>query len=373
MNSKAFRIISYSFLLVVGTYFLFLGLFQAKGFLIPLSMGIFLSLVMLPVASWLEKKGISRGLAVLISDLLILGFCAVVVFIISLQVYQIANDWPEYEKKLQPKYEQALEYVSDKSGADVDEIKNKMQDSIKKAGESSANEKGIASKMFSFFGNFLLVFVYIFFLMYYRNKIKNSILSFVAEEKRDKARKIINQAGNVTQQYLFGRFILILVLAILYTAGLLILGLKQAVLIAFIAALLSLVPYIGNLVGFGIAVLMGVLTGDGAGIIIGITIVFAIAQFVESYILEPFVVGEKVDLNPTLTIIGVVMFGMVWGLAGMFLAIPFMGILKAISDNVPVLKPIGYTLGTEDISTESGWIKKIKNWFVKKKKKTSRS
>src|SRR5690606_22248956 len=94
--------------------------------------------------------------------------------------------------------------------------------------------------------------------------------------------------------------------------------------------LLSLVPYIGNIIGYGIALLMGVLSGNGMGIIIGVSIVFAITQFIESYILEPFVVGEKVDLNPTLTIIGVVMFGMLWGLAGMFIAIPAMGILKVI-------------------------------------------
>src|SRR5690554_6511193 len=112
MNSKAFKIIKITFLLVVGLYFLFLGLFEAKSFLVPLSLGIFLSLVMLPVVSWLEKKGLSKGFAALLADLLILFFCAVVMSIVSLQVYQIANDWPEYQKKLEPKYQKTMEYVS---------------------------------------------------------------------------------------------------------------------------------------------------------------------------------------------------------------------------------------------------------------------
>lgn len=369
MKGKAFRIIMYSFLIIIGLYFLFRGLYEAKSFLIPLSLGIFLSLVMLPVAGWFERKGISKGFAVLLADLIILAFCAFIVFIVSLQVYQIAGDWPKYEQQLMPKYEQALNFVSEKSGASVEEIQTKIKESVQNAGESNGNEPGIASRMTSFFGNFLLVFVYIFFLMYYRGKIKNSILKFIPEEKRGKAAEIINQASKVSQQYLFGRFILILILAVLYTAGLSILGVKQAVLISIIAALLSLVPYIGNIIGYGIALLMGVLSGNGIGIIVGISVVFAITQFIESYILEPFVVGEKVDLNPTLTIIGVVLVGMIWGLAGMFIAIPAMGIIKVISDNVPVLHPLGYTLGTEDISTESGWVKKLKTWIMKKKGK----
>lgn len=368
MNSKAFKIILYGFFIVVGLYFLFQGLFEAQSFLIPLSLGIFLSLVMLPVAGWLERKGISRGFAVLISDLVILFFCAVVVFIVSLQVYQIAGDWPQYEEKIMPKYEQLLNFVSEKTGAGVGEIEAKMKESVKQAGESSGSEPGIASKLTSFFGNFLLIFVYIFFLMYYREKIRNSILKFVPEEKRGKAAEIIAKASKVSQQYLFGRFLLILVLAILYAIGLSVLGVKQSILIALLAALLSLIPYIGNIIGYGIALLMGVLSGNGIGIVIGVSVVFIVTQFVESYILEPFVVGEKVDLNPTITIIGVVLLGMVWGLAGMFIAIPALGIVKVISDNVPVLHPLGYALGTEDISTESGWVKKLKDRFLRKNK-----
>ena len=368
MNDKALRLLKVGFLLVVGTFFLFFGLYKAKGFLIPLSLGVFLSLVMLPVAAWFERKGLSRGLSVLLADFAILVFCAVVVFIVSMQVYQIANDWPEYQEKLQPKYEQIMQFISDKAGVSEREIQNKVKESVEKSGESSGNEPGIISKVSSFLGNFLLVFVYIFFLMFYRRKIKNSILGFIPEEKREKAREIINQSSKVSQQYLFGRFLLILILAVLYSVGLFILGIKQAVLISVIAALLSLIPYIGNILGYGIALLMGVLSGNGAGVIIGVSAVFAVTQFIESYILEPFVVGEKVDLNPTITIIGVVLFGMVWGLAGMFIAIPVLGIFKVISDNVPVLNPLGYTLGTEDISTEAGWMKKLKLWAAKKKK-----
>jgi predicted PurR-regulated permease PerM len=206
--------------------------------------------------------------------------------------------------------------------------------------------------------------------MYYRDKFKKSVLRFVPPENRGTTKKILDEAGKVSQQYLFGRFILILVLMVLYSAGLAILGIKQAILISFIAALLSLIPYVGNLIGYGIALLMGTLTSSGGmGTIIGVSAVFGLAQFVESYILEPFIVGQKVNLDPTLTIVGVVLMGMVWGLAGMVVAIPLLGIVKVISDHVPALHPVGYTLGTE--GTEADWTKKIGEW-MKRRKKTGR-
>jgi len=371
MRNNAFQIIKYSTMLILGTYFLFYGLHQAGPFLIPFSIAVLLSMVMLPVSNKLQRWGFSRGLAVLASDLIILAFCSFIIFVVGLQVSQIADDWPQYEKKIQPKIEQAEQFISRETGIGIDELKEKIDKTKDQAGSKNLKPGTISSfiqKFFSFAGDFLLVFIYIFFLMYYSRKFRNSILGFVPEQEREKAKKIIDAAGRVSQQYLFGRFILILILTVLYAVGLGIVGIKQAILVSLIAAILSLIPYIGNMVGYGIALLMGMLTSGGTGAIIGVSIVFAVAQFVESYILEPFIVGERVDLNPTLTIIGVVALGMVWGLAGMVMAIPVMGILKVISDNVPALQPLGYTLGNEDISTESNRTGKFRDWIRKKKK-----
>jgi predicted PurR-regulated permease PerM len=366
MKNKAFRIVVYFALIIITSYFLIKGLYAAKSFLIPLSFAVLLAMVMLPVANKLQQAGIPKGLAVLISDLIILGFCATIVFVIGLQINQISENWSEYEEKLQPKMEQMLQFASDKTGMRVEEIKEKIRTYMNgRSGEGNSQVSvfGSIQSVFSFLGNFLLVFVYIFFLLIYRGKFKKAILKFVPEQEREKATTIINAAGRVSQQYLFGRFILILILAALYATGLTIAGIEQAVLISLIAAVLSLVPYIGNIVGFVIALFLGTLSSNGTNVFLGTLIVFAVTQFVESYILEPYVVGKKVDLNPTLTIIGVVIMGMVWGLAGMVIAIPAMGIIKVTSDNVPILNPVGYLLGNEDISTESVWIRRLKEWF----------
>jgi predicted PurR-regulated permease PerM len=128
-------------------------------------------------------------------------------------------------------------------------------------------------------------------------------------------------------------------------------GVKSAILISIIAALLSLIPYIGNIIGFVLAIAMATFTGAGSVAFIGVTITFTIAQFVESYILEPYVVGKKVDLNPLVTILVVVLGGAVWGVTGMIISIPVFGILKIVFDHISVFHPLGYMLGEEDISS----------------------
>ncbi|MFW6310378.1 MAG: AI-2E family transporter, partial [Prolixibacteraceae bacterium] len=102
------------------------------------------------------------------------------------------------------------------------------------------------------------------------------------------------------------------------------------------------------------------------GELIGIVVVFSLAQFFESYVLEPFVVGGKVDLNPVIVIVGVVLGGIVWGLMGMLLSIPILGILQVIFNNTKSLRPLGYVLDERDVSSGNGKGKKIKEWFMRK-------
>jgi predicted PurR-regulated permease PerM len=203
--------------------------------------------------------------------------------------------------------------------------------------------------------------------MLYRDKFRKAILYFIPEQQRETGATILANFGKVSQQYLFGRFILILFLALFYGVGLSIVNIKYAFLISIIAAILSLIPYIGNIIGVIIALFMSLLTNGSMGAIIGVLIVFSIAQFIESYVLEPYVVGHQVELNPVVTIRGVVIGGMIWGIAGMIIAIPLMGIFKVIFDNVEFLNPLGYLLDEKDTGGSGGIFKTLKNKWAGKK------
>jgi predicted PurR-regulated permease PerM len=146
---------------------------------------------------------------------------------------------------------------------------------------------------------------------------------------------------------------------IMYSIGFSIVGVKFPVFFAIVCGLLEIVPFVGNLTGNLLTVLMVVLQGGGTGMIVGVLITYATVQFLQTYILEPLVVGAEVNINPLFTIIVLVAGELVWGIPGMVLAIPLLGIVKIICDHIEPLKPYGFLIGQQKKKKE-GLIGKIK-------------
>jgi predicted PurR-regulated permease PerM len=117
---------------------------------------------------------------------------------------------------------------------------------------------------------------------------------------------------------------------------------------------------VGNLTGSALAVLMVIIQGGGLGMVIGVIVTYLIIQFLQTYLLEPLVVGSEVNINPLFTIVILVLGGLVWGIPGMVLAIPLLGIVKIICDHIEPLKPYGYLIGSDK--------KKRVSLFKRKKK-----
>ncbi|PAM93509.1 AI-2E family transporter, partial [Flavobacterium sp. IR1] len=116
---------------------------------------------------------------------------------------------------------------------------------------------------------------------------------------------------------MLGKLILIGLLAVVYYIGLGISGVSNFILVSIIEALLTLIPYFGNIIGLSLAMAFGYLTSGELGVLIGVLITFTVSQFLESYVLQPYVVGDKVDLHPFTVIVVVVLGGALWGVIGM--------------------------------------------------------
>lgn len=412
MQAKARSILIYFTLVVVSLSVFFWGLIHSKAFLAPITVAVLMAMVILPVCKWFERKGIKRVWASLFSGLLILLSFIILGGIIALQIGSIAQDWPQIKNKIEPKIEELQQYITDKTGITIQqqneyipdqfpigsepsdeqpqstssgqqeekgqdqqdqsqtEQQNEEQDQSSGQGQQSGEQPqepsgsqdsssgsggsvlssagNFLGMLFGFIGNFLLMFVYIFFFLLYRNKFKQFILKLIPDEQQEAGEDIITKSADLAQNYLFGRLLLIFFLAILYSIGLTVSGVQHAIIISLLAALFSLIPFIGNIIGYILAISMALFSGSGLMGVVGVSITFAITQFVESYILEPYVVGDKVNLNPIFTIIVVVLGEIVWGTIGMLIAIPALGILKVLFDHIPVLQPFSYLFGQDE-------------------------
>ncbi|HSF55185.1 MAG TPA: AI-2E family transporter [Algoriphagus sp.] len=402
-------------LLVVGLFFIIKGAVLSEAFLVPLAFAVLLTLILIPLARKLEKKGISQVFASLIS--VIVSILAYLAFfaVIAVQIGSVSERWPEMQKQLTPKIEDAVQMIEEKTGMNVQKqvppwLSSSDSTSQAQDAETAQTEEGNTTKeesganensesnassssdekdnsgisdgvkkqvgqaavnIFGFLGNSVLIFVYLFFLLNYRRKIKLSILRFFDVDNRKQVKDVLEESVKLALNFLVGRFLLILSLAIIYTTGLLIAGVQGAILVGVIAALLSLIPFIGVMGGFVLAMAMALLGGAETWSLIVVCITYGLAQFIEGNILEPYVVGNKVNINPVVSIIVVVLGSAVWGVAGMILCIPIVGICKIVFDAVKKLEPLGYMLGEEDVSDseEEGffdrWAEKLRGMFKK--------
>jgi len=140
---------------------------------------------------------------------------------------------------------------------------------------------------------------------------------------------------------------MIVILWVMYGIGFSIVGVKNAIFFAILCGLLEIVPFVGNLFGTLLTVVVSFAQGGDVGLVLGILITYGVVQFVQTYLLEPLVVGAEVSINPIATIIGLVAGEQIWGIPGMILAIPIIGIIKIVFDHITPLKPYGFLLGEE--------------------------
>ena len=355
---KAVRVLFIITLLVVI-------LVYGKGFLVPITFAVLLSMLMLPMVKWLERKGVNKAVAAIAALLVILTFFAALGVFIGWQVSDLMSDASKIEQQVSAKYAQLRQLISDKLGISPQKQQQMIQQQqASSAGRMSGMITGFLSGLGSFLTDAILVLVYIFLFIYYRAHLKRFLVRLVPEPDEAKAIIIVNNAQQVSQKYLTGLSLMIFTLWVLYGIGFSIVGVKNALFFAVLCGLLEIVPFVGNLTGTAVTIGASLAQGGGINMVLGILVVYGTIQFVQTYILEPLVVGAEVNINPLFTIIGLVAGEALWGIPGMILAIPLMGITKIVCDNVETLKPFGFLIGEERKKKQSTpWLQKVKGWF----------
>lgn len=356
---KSIKILLFLFLVFAGLYF-------AKPFLAPFAIAALLAMLLLPLARKLESKGLARGLGVAVCVLLLLAAIAGIVALISTQVAGIAEDAPKLKENIGKSLEKLKATIS-KTASISPEQQEKMLKEQQSAGGGKAGSmiSGIMNTISGMLVDTILVLVYIFLLLYLRSHLRNFMLRLVPAKDKKEAGEVMTQASGVAVKYLSGLAMMIGILWIMYGIGFSIVGVKNAIFFAILCGLLEIVPFVGNITGTGITILMSLTQGGGSSMVIGILIVYALVQFIQTYILEPLVVGSEVKLNPLFTILAIVIGELVWGVPGMVIAIPVLGIVKVVCDHVGPLKPYGFLIGEEKKKDEKGIKEKIKSLFKK--------
>ncbi|WP_206366994.1 AI-2E family transporter [Sphingobacterium sp. SGG-5] len=339
-------------------------LYFAKGFLVPLALASVLAMLLTKICRKFESLQLHRSLAALFSVFLLVISFSLIATLIGWQLSGFTENLSELKQQGLKLIDKFRDWLNENMGID-----RKQQEEITASQENSSNGAGemlmgFATGTLSIAVDTILVMVYTFLLLLYRTRIKKFVLMLVKSEFRGKATAILHKSSAVAQQYLEGLSKMIVLLWIMYGIGFSALGVENALFFAVLCGILEIVPFVGNLLGTTFTVLAVAAQGGDNQIILGVIAVYMLVQFIQTYILEPLVVGSQVRINPLFTIIGLVAGELLWGVAGMVLAIPLLGIMRIVFDNIPHLKPYAYLIGSDQRKGPS-LFEKIKRLFNK--------
>jgi predicted PurR-regulated permease PerM len=352
--------------ILLGIVLTYLILVYGKPFLVPLCFAALISMLLYPVCKKLEGWGVNKGLSTVFSILGLIILVGGIVWVLAIQISDIRNNAGSIEENINKQIVAVQDFVSKNLGIS----QQKQQEVIQKQQQSSGSRittfiAGSVKSLGSALTDILLVLVYLFLFLYFRRHLQNFATMLVPKQKKEETIEVIRNARRVAQKYLTGLAMMIATLWVMYSIGFSIAGVKNPIFFAVLCGLLEIVPFVGNLAGTGITLLFALAQGGDTNLLIGIAVTYATVQFIQSYFIEPLVVGKEVSIHPLFTIVGIVAGEFIWGIPGMVLALPTLGVVKIICDHVESLKPYGYLIGEDKKEGSGGLLGKIKSLLKK--------
>ncbi|HEX3934897.1 MAG TPA: AI-2E family transporter [Puia sp.] len=319
-----------------------------KTVLVPLVFALLFSVMLLPVANFLERHfRFPRSVASLVSVLLLIGSLAGLLYLVGSQVSNLADDWPQFKQQVMSSVTSLQQWISAKFHIRIRQQMTYVNSATSKLLETGGSVLGgLALSVSSLLLTLVFILIDTFFLLYYRRLIIRFLVAVFREENAVIVYDIIAQVQSRIRQYILGLLLEMVIVATATCLALWILGIKYAILLGLLTGLFNLVPYIGIITALLLSLLVTFATAGAAKLLLVIAVVLGI-HLIDSNVLLPVIVGSKVRINAFITILGVVIGENIWGIPGTFLAIPIIAIAKIVFDRIDSLQPWGLLFGDE--------------------------
>ncbi|MEQ8624504.1 MAG: AI-2E family transporter [Vicingaceae bacterium] len=346
------------------------SLINASQVLVPIVFSLFLAIIISPLVSFFEKKNINTIISIIISLLIIITVLGGGIYYVSFQAKNLILDLPDLAEKFNNTIDSIAEKISSINGLSAQEPKELLKQHSDKLMSSGSK---ILTNALSLTGNFLtfisLVPIYVFFMLLYRKNFKTFLVKLDPEDD-DNYVSMVREANIMVHSYIVGLVIVIAIIAILNSIGLYALGLKYAIFMGVLSAVLTVIPYIGIFIGGLLPFLVALITKDSLFYPLAVVGIMGLVQFLEGNFITPNITGSQVNINPLAAIIALIIGANLWGIIGMILAIPMTGILKIIFSHYERLRPYAVLLQSDEEQSKNpednvGIYKKFKNLFNK--------
>jgi predicted PurR-regulated permease PerM len=321
--------------------------------LIPMILGLLFSLLLIPLSNFLERRlRFPRTLAGIISVILFFGVLGYGLFLLASQLTLLKEDFPAFKQQIMDGVGNLQTWVSQQFGIQHKDQIDFINKTASKSVDSGTLFLGTALvSLSSMFILFVFTFLYTFFLLIYRGHIVKFLLFVNRVEDRPIVLDVVQQVQYVVKKYLIGLLIQMSLVSLLVFITLSIIGVKYSLLLALITGVFNVLPYVGIFSSMLIIAILTFATSSFTHVVL-VMLALIIVHLIDSNFIVPKIVGSKVKVNSLFAMLSIIIGEMVWGISGMFLAIPILAIVKIIMDRIKELKPWGFLLGEEDSKDE---------------------
>jgi predicted PurR-regulated permease PerM len=333
-------------LIFIGAVFFVYAMYVAKQIIVPFLYATIIAVLLNPVVNFLVRKKVKRIIAIAIAVLLAILFTFGLVYLISSQLKMFQSTFPKLELKFTQLINDGAQWASAKFNISPHKVNAWL---TKTKGEILANGGSMLGETLLTISGLLIVAflipVYIFMILYYKPLLLEFIRMLFDKVHKQKVEEVLLQTKTIIQSYLNGLLIEAFIVASLNSIALLVLGIDYAILLGIIGALLNVIPFIGGILSVAMPIIIALATKDSATYPILVLVLYMLIQFFDNHYITPKIVASKVKINALMAVVVVLIGNEVWGLPGMFLAIPLTGILKVIFEHIQQLTPWAFLLG----------------------------
>jgi predicted PurR-regulated permease PerM len=328
--------------IVFGSVILYFG----KPFFVPLSFAILISCILYPVCIWLEHRGMKRMTAILLSLTLVLLVLGAIISLLIQQVLSFTEEWMALREKLVQAYDSISLWVSREFEVSRERQTSWLRNAIQ---ESGFNPVRFIQTLFTT-GTVSLVLlilipIYVVLILYHRDRWVEVIFRIFPSQRKERIRAILHLSIKSYYNFIKGMLIVYLIVGLLNSLGLFVLGIPHPVLFGFTASVLTFIPYAGIIIASLLPITIAWVTYNSIWYPLGVIAVFTVVQYLEANVIFPLAVSNRLKINTLVTFAAIVIGGILWGVAGLILFIPFIGIFKMIADRTPALHTWAIFLG----------------------------
>ena len=324
-------------------------LILARPILVPLGFALLISFILYPLAKKLETLGINRMFAAFLSMLIMALIIGGGISFFLTQITNLPNVLSDFQDKIMGLLKDIIIYINSHVNLETDLEQDYLIEQLTEWFKNVAFP--VAENTFytttSFLAGLLATIVYTFLLLIYRTGLTQAFIKFSPIDKRGIAFNMFKKVQKVGQKYLSGMIVLIIILGLANSLGLWIIGVDSPFLFGFLAAAMSIIPYVGTTLGASIPVLYAFMSHDSLWIPFAVAVLFWAIQLIESNFLSPKIVGSSLQINALAAILSLLIGASVWGVAGMILFLPFVAMLKVICEEYEPLKPVALLIGDQ--------------------------